>query len=299
MAQSQKHPPNSVVIVHGGAGSWKEKGIAAGRNGVRAAAQAGYRELTRTRSALEAVLAAVRVLEDNPLFNCGLGSSLTIDGRVQMDAALMTSDGRFGAVGVLEDVQHPIDVALKVMTETSHLLLAGPGASRMARCWGFPRFDPTSEPSRQRLARLKTRGESSWMPEFKRYLDLDVADTVGAVALDRYGRFAVANSTGGVIGKLPGRVGDTPIYGAGTWAAPHGAATGTGIGEEIIRRFLSKAVCDLMRRHSAPRAVEQGIKGCRRVGVIALDCRGRVGVGYTTQNMPWASIRGGAEESGG
>lgn len=218
---------------------------------------------------------------------------MTINGKIQMDAALMTSDGRFGAVGAIERVRHPIDVAYKVMTETDHLLIVGPSATRLARHWGFADFNPITEKARIRLRNLRTKGKLAWMPRFRDYMQLD---TVGAVALDQYGRFAVANSTGGYAGKLPGRIGDTPIYGAGTWAAPHGAATGTGVGEELIRRFLSKEVCDRMRRASAQKAVEQALKGTKRVGLIAIDRRGNVGIAYNTAYMPWAYIRNGEEK---
>lgn len=279
-----------VIVVHGGAGRWDREWLPAARKGIEAAVRAGYNTLVKTRSALEAVLAAVRVMEDDVAFNCGRGSSLTIDGKIQMDAALMTSDGRFGAVAAIESVAHPIDVAYKVMTETSHLLIAGRGANRLARYWGFPPCNLMTRKSKERLARLRAKGYLAWMPEFARYLDLD---TVGAVALDAYGRLAAANSTGGYVGKLPGRVGDTPIYGAGTWADRHSAVTATGIGEEIIRQFLSKSVSELMRSLPVQQAVDSALKQCRRVGLIALSRDGDIGIGFTTQNMPWAWIRNG------
>lgn len=285
----------NVLIVHGGAGKWQDQALARARAGIPAALRCGYETLKRTGSALQAVMAAVRQMEDDPIFNCGKGSQMTINGEIQMDAAVMTSDGRFGAVGALEAVQHPIDVAYKVMTETSHLLIVGEGAKKLARFWGFPRFNPMTEKARRRLAELRRRGRSSFMPEFEDYLALD---TVGAVARDRYGRFAVANSTGGYAGKLPGRIGDTPIFGAGTWACPHGAATGTGLGEELIRRFLSKTVCDLMRKHSAQKAVDISLEGTKRVGMIAIDRQGNIGLGHTTRAMPWGWVRNGEEKSG-
>jgi beta-aspartyl-peptidase (threonine type) len=276
-----------VLIVHGGAGRWPDPEQP--RPGRLAALRAGCDALRRGGSALGAVLAAVRVMEDNPVFNCGRGSQLTIDRRIETDAAVMTSDGRFGAVAVLSGIRHPIDVAYKVMTETSHLLIAGRGANKLARFWGFRREDLMTAKARDRLARLMAQGGPPQMPEFDRYRALD---TVGAVALDSRGRFAVANSTGGTAGKLPGRVGDTPIYGAGTWACPDGAATATGIGEEIIRTFLSKAVCDLMKRHSAQAAIRRALVGLKRAGVIAIDRQGRVGHGQTTPHMPWAYVQG-------
>jgi beta-aspartyl-peptidase (threonine type) len=316
----------TVLIVHGGAGKWQEALLGSAREGLHEALMAGYDALRRTGSSIESVLAAVRVMEDNPLFNCGKGSALTIDGRIQMDAALMTSDGRFGAVAAIENVQHPIDVACKVMTETSHLIIAGSGATQLARLWGFPRFNPMTEKAKRQLAELKARsrpetgdGENSVQSSNCKVqsakckvcsLQFAVCSdwvlglrssphkfgTVGAVALDRYGRIAVANSTGGTRGKLPGRVGDTPIYGAGTFASRYGGVTGTGIGEELIRLFLGKTVCDLMAKHSAQRAVDIGLKPARHAGLIAIDRQGEVGIGYTTAHMPWAYIRDGVEK---
>ena len=296
----------NVIIVHGGAGRWPEDLLPAARQGLKEALEQGGRILKRTASSLESVLTAVRILEDNPLFNCGTGSALTIDGQIQMDAAVMTSDGRFGAVGAIESVRHPIDVAHKVMTETSHMVLAGAGAQKLARLWGFPDYDPMTAKAGRQLAELKAKpGKAPWIPELRDYMrrlgSRDAAgpgDTVGAIALDRYGRFAVASSTGGVRGKLPGRVGDTPVYGAGTFAGRYGAVTGTGIGEELVRLILCKTVCDLMAKHSAQKAVEIGLRRTRRVGLIAVDRRGRLGIGHTTMHMPWGCARDGEVELG-
>jgi len=293
----------TVLIVHGGAGKWQEALLGSAREGLHDALMAGYDALRRTGSSMESVLAAVRRMEDNPLFNCGKGSALTIDGRIQMDAALMTSDGRFGAVAAIENVRHPIDVAHKVMTETSHLVIVGSGATRLARLWGFPRFNPMTEKAKRQLAELKARTGGPPCPpglgtgaRTHRRSSVHKFGTVGAVALDRHGRIAVANSTGGTRGKLPGRVGDTPIYGAGTFASRYGGVTGTGIGEELIRLFLGKTVCDLMAKHSAQKAVDIGLKPARHAGLIAIDRQGEVGIGYTTAHMPWAYIRDGVEK---
>ncbi|MEO0102120.1 MAG: isoaspartyl peptidase/L-asparaginase family protein [candidate division WOR-3 bacterium] len=274
----------SLLVIHGGAGRWQEKSLVEAQKGIERALKISYPILENTNSALKAVLEAIRVMEDDPIFNCGKGSSLTIDGRIQMDAAVMTSDGKFGAVGAIENVRHPIDIAYKVMTETSHLLIVGDGAKKLARFWGFLPYNPITQKAKEALARLRKRPKLWYLPGLKRYLSLG---TVGAVALDRYGRFAAANSTGGYTGKLPGRIGDTPIYGAGTWACQYGAAVGTGVGEELIRSFLCKKVGDLMKRFSAQKAVAIAIKGLRDVGVIAIDRKGNIGSGYTTRAMPW------------
>ncbi|MEO0108646.1 MAG: isoaspartyl peptidase/L-asparaginase [candidate division WOR-3 bacterium] len=283
----------NVIVIHGGAGKWPKELIPQARAGVQVALRLGYETLTRTNDSLKAVLAATRLMEDNEVFNCGRGSALSIDGQIEMDAAIMTSDGCFGAVAALRSVRHPIDVAYKVMTETSHLLLAGSGATKMARLWGFPRFNPMTEKARRQFAQLRARPRIPWMPEFKKYLSR--FGTAGVVALDHPRRFAGANSTGGYRGKLPGRVGDTPIYGAGTFAGRYGGVTATGVGEEIIRLFLSKTVHDQMRRLSAQEAINRALTQARRVGLIAIDTKGRVGVGFTTAYMPYGSIRDGKE----
>ncbi|MEO0101407.1 MAG: isoaspartyl peptidase/L-asparaginase family protein [candidate division WOR-3 bacterium] len=279
-----------LLAIHGGAGRWQEKSLEKARAGIKEALEAGYSKLKRTNSALKAVLEAVRIMEENPIFNCGKGSSLTIDGKVQMDASLMTSDGRFGAVGAIEGVKHPIDIAYKVMTETNHFLIVGEGAKKLARFWGFPPYNPYTKKAREALFRLRKKPKLWYLPNLRRYLSLG---TVGAIALDPYGRFAAANSTGGYTGKLPGRIGDTPIYGAGTWACPEGAVVGTGVGEELIRSFLCKKVGDLLRKYPAQKAINLAIKGIRDVGVIAIDKRGNIGSAFTARAMPWGYCKEG------
>lgn len=280
----------NAIVIHGGAGKLID-GIGHQR-GIHAALKAGYDVLRRTQNALEGALAAVRVMEDDPAFNCGTGSALTINGRVMMDASVMTSDGHFGAVGAIEDVQHPIDVAVRVMSETDHYLIAGEWATRLARFWGFPKYNPVTRCEQERLAKLKQGAKLSYYTRWRSFLKFG---TVGAVALDRHGRIAVATSTGGIRGKLPGRIGDTGIYGAGTHAGRHGGVSATGFGEEIIEHIMSKTVCDLMARLPAQQAVDRALKGTRRVGVIALDRKGNIGLGHTTRDMSWGYVSGGTE----
>jgi len=282
-----------LLVVHGGAGRWQEKSLIKARFRIERVLEAGFKKLKEKNSALAAVLEAVRIMENDPIFNCGKGSSLTIDGKIQMDAAIMTSDGRFGAVGAIESVRHPIDVAYKVMTETNHLLIVGEGAKRLARFWGFPPYNSFTKKAREALLRIRKKPKLRYLTKIKNYLSLG---TVGAIALDTSGRFAAANSTGGYTGKLPGRIGDTPIYGAGTWACADGAAVSSGVGEEIIRSFLCKKVCELMKRYPAQKAVKKAIKGIRDCGVIAIDRKGNIGCDYTTRAFPWGYIKEGEKK---
>jgi beta-aspartyl-peptidase (threonine type) len=276
----------TAIIVHGGAGRLVD-GIGHQR-GIRAALRAGYDALRRTRSALEGALSAVRVMEDDPAFNCGTGSALTINGRAMMDASVMTSGGNYGAVGAIESVRHPIDVAVRVMNDTDHYLIAGEWATKLARFWGFPKYNPVTRREQERLAKLKRGSKLSYYTHWHRF---EKFGTVGAVALDSHGRIAVATSTGGIRGKLPGRIGDTGIYGAGTYAGRAGGASATGFGEEIIELLLAKRVCDLMARFSAQRAVDAVIRGTHKVGVICLDRKGNIGCGHSTRDMSWGYVR--------
>lgn len=287
-----------AIIVNGGAGSAKaltkeEQELA--RRGVIKAAEAGYFVLAKGGKAIDAVVEAVRVMEDDPIFNAGTGSALTINGEVEMDASLMTMDGHFGAVGAIKNVKNPILVARKVMEETDHLLLVSEGAVKLARYFGFEEYNPITERTKKKLAELKQKGESTYFPKIKRYLDFG---TVGAVALDKNQAIAVANSSGGIRGKLPGRVGDSAILGAGIYATIFGASTATGHGEKIMKLLLSKIAVDWMKTNDAQTAIEIALKEAKKAnclcGIIGIDVKGNVGFGKTTEYMAWASIKDGA-----
>lgn len=315
-------PP--VVLVHGGAGSSRERQL----DGTESAARRGREVLRAGGGALEAALEATVVLEDDPRFNAGTGANIRLDGRtVQMDAAVMEGlTGDFGAVAALEQVKNPVRVALKVM-ESPHLLLAGEGAQRFARAMGFPPYDPICAESRARFERLKgllakaERGNSE-MEAWTRYdwrkawnfprplkeaLEelLGHPDTVGAVARDAQGRYAAAISTGGTSITFYGRVGDVPILGAGIYAGPKGAVACTGHGEEIVKRFVAKAVYDDLARGLHPQAaVDRALRGVPPgvgLGIIAVGDRGdgagcnldpaRRGTFRGSQRMAWSLAR--------
>jgi beta-aspartyl-peptidase (threonine type) len=268
-----------AIVVHGGCGRWAAKDTAAALAGVRAAVVAARDVLAGGGTALDAVCAAVVLLEDDPLFNAGTGSVLNREGAAEMDAAVMTGeDLRAGGVAAITRVKNPILVARRVMEATPHVLLAGAGATAFARAHGFADYDPVTREARRRF-----RARAATAP-----------GTVGAVALDAHGRLAAATSTGGVSLKLPGRVGDSPIPGAGNYASARAAASATGNGELMMRTLAAKAVCD---RVAAGRTAQAAAAAAIRTlpagpgesgGMIALDARGRVGVAMRGGLMPHA-----------
>ncbi|MCS6870780.1 MAG: isoaspartyl peptidase/L-asparaginase family protein [Anaerolineae bacterium] len=271
---------NVQLIVHGGAGLAAGNHHSAVMAACRAAVAAGLARLREGDSALNAVEIAVRALEDDPLFNAGYGSVLNRDGQVQMDALIM--DGRtfqIGAVAAVSRIKNPISLARRVMEATPHHLLVAEGAERFAAEQGIPLVSP----------------EAMIAP---RHVKQTSSDTVGAVALDSAGNLAVAVSTGGVRGKLAGRVGDSPLPGAGGWADNAlGAACATGLGEGIIRALLTFRAVSLLETHSAQAAADAalaifGQKFNGEGGLIVLDRHGQVGIAHNTPYMPVAWLRG-------
>jgi beta-aspartyl-peptidase (threonine type) len=230
---------------------------------------------------LDAVEAAVRVLEDAPRFNAGRGSVLTSTGTVETDASIMEGDQlRCGAVAAVSRIANPVTLARHVLEDGRHVLLAGEGALAFARAAGMPECDPASLVTARRLRQLQ--GTTA-----------DLKGTVGAVALDRHGTIAAATSTGGVSGKLPGRVGDTPIIGAGTYADSRlGGVSCTGTGEAIIRVVLARRALDMLRDaedpdYAAHVAVDLLVEeGRGDGGLIMLDAKGRIGYAQSTSFMP-------------
>ncbi|MFO7676318.1 MAG: isoaspartyl peptidase/L-asparaginase [bacterium] len=273
------------IICHGGAGVITDPKASA--DGLAEALEASYRLLRQSADALDAVVEAVRLMEDNPVFNCGTGSTLTASGRVEMEAAVMTQAGGFGGVIALTGVRNPVLVARKVMSETDHMLLAGEGATAFARKCGFEDYDPVTDRSRRRLEELLAKGESP-------YFDLEKAKkygTAGAVAIDRRGRLAVATSTGGITGRMTGRVGDSAVPGAGTWAGPTGAVSCTGHGEAILRLMLARELVERMKTMPASVATTLAMAEARRrkfaVGAVGLDARAGFAFGHTTPDMAY------------
>lgn len=273
-----------AIIVHGGAGPIKDDSIAARLDGCKAAALAGFAILRGGGSAVDAAEAAVVVLEDNPLFNAGTGSTLNSLGQVEMDAAIMQGHTlRAGAVAAVKRIKNPIKLARRLLDDGRHVLLAGEGASLFARSIGFPECDPAAlivDSERQR-----------WDSKH---------GTVGCAAFDRHGQLAAATSTGGMFGKLPGRVGDSPLIGCGNYADAFGAASGTGHGEAFIRLVLAKrAVGYIESGQSALDAARQAIADLEAKlqssgGVILIDRHGAVGYARNATHMPVCHIGAGA-----
>lgn len=282
-----------AIIVHGGAG-----GIAypqRRRRGLERAARAGYEILRQGGSSLDAVERATMVLEDAPVFNAGTGSYLNLAGQVEMDAALMCGDLRFGAVGAIRDVKNPVHIARLVMERTDHLLLCGDNATRFARLMGARRHDPRTREKVRAWRRKKRRCESAHFVKFVDFIGR--YGTVGAVAIDQGGLISAATSSGGINLKLPGRVGDTPVIGAGTYANRDGAVSATGHGEEIMRLLLAYRTVALMGRMDAARAGRIALSHATRAGcqcgIIGIDRRARILCRSNTRAMSWCSIKNG------
>ncbi len=288
------------IVVHGGAWDIPEDELRAHEEGCRAAAVAGWRVLARGGSAVDAVEVAVRTMEDDPTFDAGVGAFLNAVGEVELDAAIMSgADLAAGAVAALRRVRAAVSVARAVMERTEHVLLVGEGAALFAEAQGFQRC---------RTSDLLVGRELERWRAIQKQRGFDVRavfsgkgphpkGTVGAVALDRAGNLAAATSTGGTPNKMPGRVGDSPLIGAGTYADNRTAAvSATGWGEGFIRLVVAKTICDLMEFGKSPeqaaeevmRRLEERVEGAG--GVIVLDRSGRMVIRYNTPRMARAWV---------
>lgn len=296
MAAPAAEPRSRIAIaLHGGAGviSREQLGPDGGaiyRAGLGEALDAGYAVLEAGGSSLDAVTAAVRVLEDNPLFNAGRGAVLAHDGHAELDASIM--DGRSlaaGAVTGLRHVRNPIDLARRVMEDSPHVFLSGAGAEEFALEQGLA-FVPNEyfvTPARQRQLERVLQGRAQPRNE------LSGLGTVGAVAVDAQGNLAAATSTGGMTNKRWGRIGDSPVIGAGTYANNASCAvSATGHGEHFIRSVVAHDICALMeyRGWSLDRAAREVVMGKLvqrggEGGVVAVDAQGNVVMVYNSPGM--------------
>lgn len=284
-----------ALVVHGGAGAPPRAELAPDREAaVRAelerALRAGHAVLAGGGAALDAVAAAVVVLEDSPLFNAGRGAALNAEGRAELDAAIMEGHTlRAGAVAAVRRARNPVLLARAVMEKSGHVLLVGDGADEFGRSAGVEVADPSwfvTEERRRDLERAKARaGQTGAVPAHLRF------GTVGAVALDREGRLAAATSTGGLTNKRPGRVGDSPLIGAGTYADDRCAVSATGAGEYFIRVGAARDLCARMRYRgdgvdAAARAVIEAVGALGGDGgLIALDARGNAAMPFNADGM--------------
>src|SRR2546428_10324925 len=242
-------------------------------------------------------------MEDNPVFNAGRGSTLNLVGGIETDAAMMDGGTLRGeSVALLRDIKNPIKAARIVMERTDHVLIAGTAARELALASGLVKSDLRGPKKvkvwKQGLRNLKSK-RFSYLPgtnqEVIRHFLANSSDTVGALARDDDGNLAAACSTGGVALKLPGRIGDSAILGAGLYADNEsGAATATGIGEQAMRLVISKAACDLMSWTNAVSAATKVLRRSTRrlgmgTGLITLDRFGRYAVVHNTRNLCWAA----------
>ncbi|XP_048576708.1 isoaspartyl peptidase/L-asparaginase isoform X1 [Nematostella vectensis] len=317
---NESHEP--CIIVHGGAWSLPLSLHELSTKGVQLAARAGYQTLLKGASAVDAVEAAVKSLEDNPVFNAGYGSALTVTGTVEMDAMIM--DGctlDTGAVACIKGVVNPVSLARHVMTDTPHCMLVSEGAIKFAQDLGLPMVEPQSmanEFSRFKASLLdkpntsfedflrmtmntESQTEKCSLSSVQEQLSKSLTehDTVGAVAMDCHGNIACATSTGGLFKKMCGRVGDSPMPGSGGYACKEGGASTTGHGESIMKVVLAREVVyHLENGKSVNDACANGINKMFTLtggqgGVISIDKHGNYGKAFSTLGMPWAAIKAG------
>lgn len=282
-------PPRLALAVHGGAGAMPRAEMSAAQEAAYRAAlgtalDAGFGVLERGGTSLDAVVAAVRLLEDDPLFNAGKGAALNREGIAELDAAIMDGQGlRAGAVAAVRHVKNPIELARAVMEKSPHVMLIGAGAEEFALEQGFAPVPSEYFRTERRVRELRRELEGR----------AEASGTVGAVALDARGHLAAATSTGGMTGKRWGRVGDSPIIGAGTYANDASCAvSATGHGEYFIRLGIAADVCALVayRGLALERAAREVVHGKLAAlggtgGVIALDARGNLALEFNTEGM--------------
>jgi beta-aspartyl-peptidase (threonine type) len=289
------------LVIHGGAGAMRPKQgdpdhEERAREGLRMALEAGAEILGRGGAALDAVEASVRLLEDDPCFNAGRGSALTDQGSVELDAAIMDGrNRRAGAVAGLHTTRAPVSLARRLMEQGPHVFLTGRGADRFAEDAGLEQVDPAwfvTEERRRQLDELLAGGGFDAAVKY---------GTVGAVALDEHGHVAAATSTGGLTAKRWGRIGDSPLIGAGTYADDRSAAvSATGSGEYFIRAVAAHQLAERVRLGGATlqQALDAVLADISELGgtggLIAVAPTGEAAWGFTTPAM----YRGMADAAG-
>ena len=289
------------LVAHGGAWDIPDDMVDAHRHGVQQALKSGYAVLSKGGSAVEAVETAIRYMEDDETFDAGRGAFINNAGEVELDASIM--DGktfRAGAVAAVQNVKNPITLARTIMEESDHVLLVGIGATRFAREHGVPTCRQDDLITSRELERWREaqRFGTPLTKEMFRRKKVPVG-TVGAVALDRAGNIASGTSTGGTSNKYPGRVGDSPLIGCGTYADNAiGGVSSSGWGEALIKVVMAKTVADLMERlgGDAAKAAQGGIDLLARKvqgfgGVVALSRSGKVGMAFNTPRMARGYVR--------
>ncbi|KAH8394439.1 hypothetical protein KR222_005256 [Zaprionus bogoriensis] len=304
--------PRPVLLIQGGAGDIGDSRVAGKLKGIKEALRAGWKHLESAQgapagSAMDAVEAAVRSMELDEAFNAGYGACLNTAGDVEMEASLMEGrELRAGCVTLLRDVMHPITVARRLMEKRRHCFLGGQAALELAVSTGSERLPPgalVTASAQQALHEFKEQEARGADTTYAR-TELDQArsdpsgETVGAVAMDLQGHIVAGTSTGGITGKWPGRIGDTPLLGSGTYADDTvGGISTTGHGETIMRYNLAQRIVASLHheRLSAQAATEQQ---CRQMtqrlggtgGAIAIDRNGELGISFTSRRMAWGYV---------
>lgn len=292
-----------IIIVHGGAGDISDSRVPGKFSGMKKSVKIGYEILRNGGSAMDAVEKAVNSMEEDPEFNAGYGSCLNTNGEVEVEASIMNGNTlRGGCCTLLHDIMHPISVARKVMEKTHHNFIGGESAMKFAAEHGFeilPKGSLVTEDAKRALEAFLQQVEKGESTEFsKTELDKHEPGTVGAVAIDKNGDIAVATSTGGISGKIPGRIGDTPLLGCGTYADNEvGGVSTTGHGETIMKFNLAQRILSEMRLKgtSAQKATEiQTEAMTKRLvgtgGAITLGKNREIGIHWSSRRMSWAYI---------
>jgi beta-aspartyl-peptidase (threonine type) len=294
-----------AIVIHGGAGtitraSMSDEKEAEIRAVLTASIQAGYKALLAGEPSTNAVTAAINVMEDSPLFNAGKGAVFNAAGQNEMDASIMEGAGlNAGAVASVSHIKNPIDLAMKVMTNSEHVMLMGAGAEEFARQQGFEMMDPAyfhTDFRWQQLQRIKAKEISHEANSVEDQHD-QWFSTVGAVALDKDGNLAAGTSTGGTSNKRWGRVGDSPIIGAGTYANNASCAvSATGHGEFFIRYVVAYNICNRVELGASLADAADTVindilvKAKGEGGVIAMDQAGNITTPFNSEGMYRASI---------
>lgn len=290
------------LVIHGGAGTIAPNRMTPEierdlRAGLQRSLEAGFAVLKNRGASLDAVVAAVRVMEDDPLFNAGLGAVFTSAGTNEMDAAIM--DGKTlkaGSAGALKHIRNPITLARAIMDQSPHVMFVGEGAEAFARQTGIEFVDEKYFYTAERWSALQrvqeAEAEAGATGKEFAVSDRDRHGTIGAVALDRAGNLAAATSTGGNTNKRPGRLGDTPIIGAGTYANNRTCAmSGTGEGEYFMRVVAGHEISALMEHRGLPLAqaaqavIDQITELGGAAGLIAIDRNGNIALPFNTAGM--------------
>jgi beta-aspartyl-peptidase (threonine type) len=294
----------SAIAIHGGAGLWRRDGEEEVHAVLREALVAGGSVLERGGKALDAVQGAVEVLEDAPKFNAGRGAVSTADGSVELDACVMDGVGRrAGAIACVRNVRHPVALARAVLDHSPHVLLVARGAEEFADEQGLERVDDAwfqdvmglagGDPVPPEQVAVLRRRPAEETP-------IEEAETVGAVAIDVGGHVAAATSTGGMKGQRPGRVGDAPVPGAGTYAEDGVCAvSGTGDGEAFMTAVAAQVVAVLVRHGRLSIAEASSLVLRSRItgtgGMIVVNPRGEIAMPFTTPAMARGLLRIGEE----